>query len=727
MSELTAVEQAFVDAVNTGRPFVVSEATTSDSERTLRGEVVEDVARQAARGDTSVRVIELRGALVDGTIDLQFLTRLPALRFIGCRCARIGLRYASLPLLYLSDGSVEVLDAEQLVVHGDIVLANVSITSVDLDHARVGGSLNCSGSRFGRADVAFGAQGAVIRSDANFEGARVCGSVYLDGADIGGQLSFKSAEIEHEAGRTLNAPQARVASDMLLNDGFRSIGEASVAGAKLGGQLSCGGGSFRNPGGDALTADQLEASGGVFLNRGFRSEGEIRFLGATIGGQLDLSSAVLENKDGFALEADESQISGGVFGEDGFRSSGKVSFLAARIGGQFSFVEAQMQNLGNVALYADGVSVRGDVLLTGLRADGELHFINAALDGAFVCQRARVVAAPDKLALTLEGASIAQRFSVGESEFVGSLSVRRTRMSGVCDVTAVTVQDDAAAGAPDRGLSLEGAIFDGNTRIMASGPLRLEGVVVRRPTFLVPSLRPRTIELRSIAGATIEAPLVIPEGVILERCELAGAIGLGSLLILAADPRWPTYRRRRSVADERSVHEADGQERRVRARAVEGLYRELRAALESSKAAPSAADFYYGEMEMRRLAARCSSFDRFLLELYKLVSGYGLRAWRALATYVAILVAVSAALRWETSTFVNDRLAAAGIAHGSHGLSFNHFGDVLALVARYSVTFLSPPTGGFTAWGTALLLLVRFAAPIFLALMLLALRSRVQR
>lgn len=39
-------------------------------------------------------------------------------------------------------------------------------------------------------------------------------------------------------------------------------------------------------------------------------------------------------------------------------------------------------------------------------------------------------------------------------------------------------------------------------------------------------------------------------------------------------------------------------------RQVEAVYRQFRAALETTKATPSAAGFYYGEMEMRRLACR---------------------------------------------------------------------------------------------------------------------------
>jgi hypothetical protein len=80
--------------------------------------------------------------------------------------------------------------------------------------------------------------------------------------------------------------------------------------------------------------------------------------------------------------------------------------------------------------------------------------------------------------------------------------------------------------------------------------------------------------------------------------------------------------------------------------------------LEDAKDEPGAADFYYGEMEMRRLAARGrdhedtdgggakgrrpSWTERRLLDAYWAVSGYGLRAWRALTALTILLVGCAA-------------------------------------------------------------------------------------
>jgi uncharacterized protein YjbI with pentapeptide repeats len=74
------------------------------------------------------------------------------------------------------------------------------------------------------------------------------------------------------------------------------------------------------------------------------------------------------------------------------------------------------------------------------------------------------------------------------------------------------------------------------------------------------------------------------------------------------------------------------------------LYRALRKGREDSKDEPGAADFYYGEMEMRRKATTTSAPERFILSLYWLVSGYGLRASRALAALLVTVVLFAALL-----------------------------------------------------------------------------------
>ncbi|WP_406130218.1 pentapeptide repeat-containing protein [Streptomyces canus] len=69
------------------------------------------------------------------------------------------------------------------------------------------------------------------------------------------------------------------------------------------------------------------------------------------------------------------------------------------------------------------------------------------------------------------------------------------------------------------------------------------------------------------------------------------------------------------------------------------VYRALRKAFEDGKNEPGAADFYYGEMEMRRHdRTGTSRAERGLLHGYWMLSGYGLRASRALGWLAAAML-----------------------------------------------------------------------------------------
>ncbi|MFD5801547.1 pentapeptide repeat-containing protein [Streptomyces sp. NPDC127020] len=69
---------------------------------------------------------------------------------------------------------------------------------------------------------------------------------------------------------------------------------------------------------------------------------------------------------------------------------------------------------------------------------------------------------------------------------------------------------------------------------------------------------------------------------------------------------------------------------------VAALYRQMRKAFEDGKNEPGAADFYYGECEMRRHdRTGTSKGERLLLLAYWLLSGYGLRATRAFTWLLA--------------------------------------------------------------------------------------------
>ena len=145
---------------------------------------------------------------------------------------------------------------------------------------------------------------------------------------------------------------------------------------------------------------------------------------------------------------------------------------------------------------------------------------------------------------------------------------------------------------------------------------------------------------------------------------------------------------------------------------LEVLYRQLRAVFEGASNEPGAADFYYGEMEMRRHAAHRGS-ERWLLGWYWFLSGYGLRGSRALGGLVALILSAAFVLQYtgfpgQVPSYRYCALYAAGSVV-SVSLASNHLPAVL------------------TGWGDIIRIVLRIAGPVMLGLAALAVRGRVKR
>ncbi len=187
------------------------------------------------------------------------------------------------------------------------------------------------------------------------------------------------------------------------------------------------------------------------------------------------------------------------------------------------------------------------------------------------------------------------------------------------------------------------------------------------------------------------------------------------------------------------------------------MHRDLRKGLEDAKNEPGAADFYYGEMEMRRLAARGGKArdttdaeqlqpppwaERRLLDAYWAISGYGLRAWRALAALAVLLVASTVLFTQPAFAHLPDSppqmtkvdlrtgQISYGAAPGTPGGTEVPFSRALEHTVRESIAFAragSTPLLTTTGAGTALNIALRLLAPILLGLTILAVRARTKR
>jgi hypothetical protein len=325
---------------------------------------------------------------------------------------------------------------------------------------------------------------------------------------------------------------------------------------------------------------------------------------------------------------------------------------------------------------------------------------------------------------------------------LGPVAVRgRLDLDGAQFASPVRIETDASTLTCRRGQFPGGVRFDvrrGFVRLDdldLSVPSLLAGpaVAASDPAGITEQPRLLSVQRTNVAGLTLS-------NVDLTDCRFAGAhnldklrLGVGTVFELS--PAVAGWERREVIAEESAWRAARARPGRWIARpwpdsedrpevlspgAVAGLYRALRKGREDAKDEPGTADFYYGELEMRRHAHRRTDHgdgssrgrvDRGVLTAYWLVSGYGLRAWRALAWLAGITVAF--ALAFHLVGFTRPPQPA------SYWTSL--------LYAFRSTISLTDNEVTLTTWGLLLQALLRLTGPVLLGLALLALRSRVKR
>lgn len=171
----------------------------------------------------------------------------------------------------------------------------------------------------------------------------------------------------------------------------------------------------------------------------------------------------------------------------------------------------------------------------------------------------------------------------------------------------------------------------------------------------------------------------------------------------------------------------------------QAAYRELRKSFEDAKNEPGAADFYYGEMEMRRLASRAGR-DRFENALLTILGRFRLRATRKpSASYPALVLAVATVLfatvgfgHTQQIVYVPVRSAIANQPVAYKQISVPDGKPGFREAAYYSVQSATsllrePTTEPLTTIGRITEITLRLLGPLLLGLAVLALRGRVKR
>ncbi|MEV8404262.1 pentapeptide repeat-containing protein [Streptomyces niveus] len=272
-----------------------------------------------------------------------------------------------------------------------------------------------------------------------------------------------------------------------------------------------------------------------------------------------------------------------------------------------------------------------------------------------------------------------------------------------------------------------------------------------------------------VSAGGVDAAHLVLHDVDLSGCRFAGAVHLDQLKVdgwctfattpTGWDRRFPwRWSRRNTLSEEHHwrARTAGSSARgwtppppdtpELKPAAVAALYRQLRKSLEDGKNEPDAADFYYGECEMRRHDTLRSFGERVLLTAYWALSGYGLRATRALGWLVAAMATtITVMVLWglpandpkpqttgqqvgtgqglTLTTDTPDPRNPTGAL--SERVTTERFEKGLRVVIN-SVVFRSSGQGLTTA-GTYTEMTSRVAEPVLLGLAVLAVRSRVKR
>ncbi|MFE9766720.1 pentapeptide repeat-containing protein [Streptomyces sp. NPDC005808] len=178
---------------------------------------------------------------------------------------------------------------------------------------------------------------------------------------------------------------------------------------------------------------------------------------------------------------------------------------------------------------------------------------------------------------------------------------------------------------------------------------------------------------------------------------------------------------------------------------IAATYRQLRKAFEDGLNEPGAADFYYGEMEMRRRDEHASRSERGLLHAYWALSGFGLRAsraigWLAASMAVTIVLMMGCGLPNQAAKQTATGIASAPgkettlvieVPKQNLTIPFDKRWTLSRLersgrIVINSVIFRSSGQG-LTSAGVWIEMTSRFTEPIFLGLSILAIRGRIKR
>jgi hypothetical protein len=602
------------------------------------------------------------------------------------------------------------------------------------------------------SDVFF--RGATFTDDALFRGAKFSGDVLLREASFAGKACFNEAAFPGLAvfDQAFFAGGAQFENTVFSSTaGFRKATFSSTA--------EFDGATFS---GDARF-DEAKIDGAARFKR-VRVGGQAVFEHAQIGGSAWFDEARISG------EARFNEVRVGRHASFGRAQIGGVRFKRARVGGRAVFEHAQIDGptvfeqaqIDGRTVFG-GAQISGDARFDGMRIGG-----NAVFDGAQIGGNATFLRVVFERTAVMGPLACAWTLDLSEAVFNTAVTIEAAATAVRCRRTRWV--STAALRLRYADLDLSDAVLEYPVTV-AARPTPFPSSQENSPLEAALSGQDAGVRVISVSG--VDAAYLALQDIDLSVCRFAGAVHLDQLRVdgwctfgsVPVGTRW--YRcypwlwsARRTLVEEHHWRTRAGHSSArtrdwtpppedvavLQPTALAALYRQVRKSLEDGKNEPDAADFYYGEMEMRRHDITRPRAERSLLTAYWALSGYGLRASRAVIWLLgAMATTLFSLLLWglpadDPKPTTTGRQVAVGqqvtlttdtpdpsnpAGPWSERVTSERFEKSLHVVIN-SVVFRSSGQDLTTA-GTYTEMASRLTEPALLGLAVLAVRNRVKR
>ncbi|MEV7077801.1 pentapeptide repeat-containing protein [Streptomyces sp. NPDC093516] len=593
-------------------------------------------------------------------------------------------------------------------------------------------------------------ESATFKGDAGFDSATFRGDAWFGSAIFEGRTEFLSATFESSAGfgsATFESSAGFGSATFKGNAGFGSAtfeSDARFESATFNGDAWFESAAFK--GFAWLGSATFEGIAG-FESATF--ENDAAFRSATFKGNAGFDSVTFKSNAGFELAAFKGFA---WFGSVAFEGNAGFNSVAFESSAGFGWATFESNAAFDAAAFNGfagfgRATFRGNACFEWATFKDDAWFESATF--VEVDQFGPLVCAGR---LVLSGAKFGGPVTL--SVAARRLVCRRTRWSSTAEIRLRYATVDFAHAVFEYPLTIAA---EADPFVLADGRQLVDDPISGAPDSGVRVASLRGVDAAHLVLADLDLSGCLFSGTVhLDQLRLEGACTFDTAPPGVHWRRWPPVRftERRVLAEEHHWRASRSGAVRGWNAAVLGagragpvqlapVYRALRKAFEDGKHEPGAADFYYGEMEMRRHADDIPRSERGLLTAYWALSGYGLRASRALAWLgAAMLLTIVLLMAFGLAQDTPKQTATGTVPAGGGKVTFeidkddpknptgNRFTserfEKALNVTLNSVVFRSSGQDLTTA-GTYIEMTSRLTEPVLLGLAVLAIRNRVKR